>query len=420
MSKLDDLIKQLCPDGVEYKKLSTICDFYSGFSFKASLFKKDGLPICKTTNIQNDLINFNDMECFTLNDYNEDLSKYIIYPNSIVIGMSGTIKIGMNKSNKICYLNQRVGMFKPKSIINNSFLYYYLLNIIDSLVEKINGGSVKNLSNNDINNLDILVPPIEVQCEIVKILDNFTELTAGLSAELTARKKQYEYYRDNLLNFNLNVTYKKLGELFVFKNGLSKGKECFGRGVPFIRFTDVYNNRSITKNIIKEYVECSSEEINKLKVKRGDVLFTRTSETAEDVGIASVVLDEIENCVFNGFSIKATPICDDLLPEYCKYCFSTKDFRNYVTQKCSFTTRASLTASTISEYKIAIPSRDIQQRIVNVLDNFDKICSDLNIGIPAEIEARKKQYEYYRELLLTMPEKGLHLDRQTDRQTDRR
>ena len=109
-----------------------------------------------------------------------------------------------------------------------------------------------------------------------------------------------------------------------------------------------------------------------------------------------------------------------MLPEYCKYCFSTRDFRNYVTRKCSFTTRASLTASTISEYKIAIPSRDIQQRIVNVLDNFDKICSDLNIGIPAEIEARKKQYEYYRELLLTMPEKGLHLDRQTDRQTDRR
>lgn len=116
------------------------------------------------------------------------------------------------------------------------------------------------------------------------------------------------------------------------------------------------------------------------------------------------MLDDMDNCVFNGFTIKATPKTKELLPEYCAYCFSTADFRQYVTKHCAFTTRASLTGNTIAQYRMTIPPLDIQSRIVNVLDNFEKICSDLNIGLPAEIEARQKQYEYYRDKLLTFAE----------------
>ncbi|SIO16560.1 Type I restriction modification DNA specificity domain-containing protein [Fibrobacter sp. UWB11] len=112
------------------------------------------------------------------------------------------------------------------------------------------------------------------------------------------------------------------------------------------------------------------------------------------------MLDDIGDCVFNGFSIRATPKTDKLLPEYCAYCFDTFSFRTYVTKNCGFTTRASLTGATIAEYKLPIPSIDVQKRIVNVLDNFDAVCNDLKIGLPAEIEARKKQYEYYRDRLL--------------------
>ena len=118
------------------------------------------------------------------------------------------------------------------------------------------------------------------------------------------------------------------------------------------------------------------------------------------------MLDDIGDCVFNGFTIKATPKTDKLLPEYCAYCFNTYSFRKYVTANCAFTTRASLTGSTIADYEMSIPSLEVQQRIVNVLDNFDSICTDLKIGLPAEIEARKKQYEYYRDLLLTFASSG--------------
>ena len=211
-----------------------------------------------------------------------------------------------------------------------------------------------------------------------------------------------------------------MGDLFEFRNGLSKGKEYFGKGIPFIRYTDVYNNRFLRKNDISALVECTDKEKENLRVKRGDVLFTRTSETAEDVGWSSVMLDDIGDCVFNGFTIKATPKTNKLLPEYCAYCFSTGSFRKYVTSRCAFTTRASLTGNTIAEYKLAVPPIEVQRRIARVLDNFETICNDLSIGLPAEIEARQKQYEYYRDVLLTFAETGdsILTDRQTDRQTE--
>ena len=158
-----------------------------------------------------------------------------------------------------------------------------------------------------------------------------------------------------MLTFETKITRKKLGELFDFRNGLSKGKEYFGRGVPFISYTDVYKHRALRKEDITALVECTPAGLEKLRVLRGDVLFTRISETAEDVGWSAVMLDDIGDCVFNGFTIKATPKTDELLSEYCAYCFATDDFRNYVTSHCTITTRASLTGNTITEYQLAIP-----------------------------------------------------------------
>ena len=202
-----------------------------------------------------------------------------------------------------------------------------------------------------------------------------------------------------------NPSRIKLGELFDFRNGLSKGKEFFGRGTPFIRYTDVYNKRVLHKGDISSLVECTPSELEKLKVTGGDVLFTRTSETAEDVGWSSVMLEDIGDCVFNGFTIRATPKTKRLLPEYCAYCFSTNEFRQYVTSHCAFTTRASLTGKTIAEYELAVPSISEQQKVVDVLDKLYLLCNSLSDGLPAEIAARQKQYEYYRDKLLTFEER---------------
>ncbi len=195
-----------------------------------------------------------------------------------------------------------------------------------------------------------------------------------------------------------------MADLFDFRNGLSKGKEFFGTGTPFIRYTDVYNNRFLKAESITAQVECTPAELEKLRVNRGDVLFTRTSETAEDVGWSAVMLDDMGDCVFNGFTIKASPKTEYLLPEYCAYCFSTKEFRQYVAAHCAFTTRASLTGKTIAEYLLPVPSIEEQKRIADILDKFYTLCTDLSKGLPAEIGARQKQYEFYRDKLLSFSE----------------
>ena len=199
-----------------------------------------------------------------------------------------------------------------------------------------------------------------------------------------------------------------MGDLFDFRNGLSKGKEFFGKGAPFIRYTDVYNNRFLKAADITALVECTPTELEKLRVSRGDVLFTRTSETAEDIGWSAVMLEDLGDCVFNGFTIKATPKTSYLLPEYCAYCFTSKAFRQYVASHCAFTTRASLTGKTISEYLLPVPSIEEQKRVTAILDKFYAICNDLSSGLPAEIAARQKQYEYYRDKLLSFKETENH------------
>lgn len=399
MSKLDELLRELCPHGVEYKKIGKIANYEQPSKY-----------IVEST------------------DYNDAFDVPVLTAGqTFILGYTNesTGIFRASKLNPVIIFDDFTGAFKwvdfsfkvkssAMKIItaSNDVSIRYLFHVMGFLHYSSN--EHKRLWIGIYSEFEVPVPPLEIQREIVRILDNFTNLTAELAAKLTAeftaRQRQYEFYRDKLLTFDvlkegtINFCQRTLGEMFDFRNGLSKGKEFFGKGTPFIRYTDVYNHRTLRKKDITALVECTEDEKERLKVSRGDVLFTRTSETAEDIGWSSVMLDDMDDCVFNGFTIKATPKTKELLPEYCAYCFSTSDFRQYVTKHCAFTTRASLTGNTIAQYRMTIPPLDIQSRIVNVLDNFEKICSDLNIGLPAEIEARQKQYEYYRDKLLTFKE----------------
>lgn len=392
MNKIDELIAELCPNGVPFKKVKEVYTRLKGTPITAGKMKEIA---CDDGEIR----------VFAggktvINAHEKDIPKANITRMPAVLVQSRGIIDVVYYEKPFTFKNE-MWAYTSDNNISVKYLYYVLKNNIQSFRDAASGmGSLPQISLIVTEEFKLPIPPFEVQREIVRILDSFTLLTAELTAELTARKKQYEFYRNKMLTFDTKVTRKRLGEIFDFRNGLSKGKEFFGRGIPFIRYTDVYNHRSLRKEDITALVECTPSELEKLRVSRGDVLFTRTSETAEDVGWSSVMLDDIDECVFNGFTIKATPKTDDLLPEYCAYCFATDSFRNYVTTHCAFTTRASLTGNTIAEYQIAIPSIDEQQQIANVLGNFEAICFDLNIGLPAEIEARQKQYEYYRNKLL--------------------
>ena len=415
MSRLDELIKELCPNGVEYKELGEVLVSLNTGLNPRKFFRlntEDATNYYVTIReIQKNRIQFSDktdrinQEALILCNKRANLEKGdILFSGTGTIGEVAIVDETPNNWS----IKEGVYSLKPISTsINSKFLMYILQtkNIKEKYFQKVVGGTVKSITMADLKKVDIPIPPLEVQKEIVRILDNYTksveELKEKLNAELIARKKQYSWYRDYLLKFENKVKIVKLGELFEFKNGINKEKSSFGKGTPIINYVNVYKKNKIYFEDLQGLVEATDDELTRYKVKRGDVFFTRTSETIEEIGFTSVLLEDIENCVFSGFLLRARPLTDLLLPEYCAYCFSTSSIRNAIIRKSTYTTRALINGTSLSQIEIPLPPLEVQKRIVEVLDNFEKICNDLNIGLPAEIEARQKEYEFYRNFLLT-------------------
>ena len=192
-------------EGVEMKKLGEMCDFQNGFAFKSELFKDNGEPIIRITNIDGRRVNLDDCKYFDINDYSRyNLSQFKILRNDILVAMSGatTGKIGIYESNKTAYLNQRVGKFKPHEILLNKYLYHLLIGKYTELYLLAGGGAQPNLSSNKLLR-DVLIPLTSLyeQQRIVSILDTFEASIANLEAQLKEREKQYEFYRNKLLTF---------------------------------------------------------------------------------------------------------------------------------------------------------------------------------------------------------------------------
>ena len=405
--------KLLVGEKVEWKKLGEVANCFSGGTPKTSNsnFYDGEIPW-----IRSGEINFNVITKSERNITKEGLEKSsakIIRKNSVVLAMTGAT---VGRSAVIEFdtsSNQSVAAIETNNeIVNYKYLYYFLAREYSNL-KKLGQGALTSLNLSIIKNIKIPIPSIETQEKIVKILDNFTKYVTELQAELQARNKQYNYYRDMLLSeeylnkisekFTENqfIEWKMLGELFEFKNGLNKGKDFFGKGTPIINYMDVYKRNKIYSNDLIGLVETTEDEQKRYSIKRGDVFFTRTSETKEEIGKTSVLLDDVEKGVFSGFVLRARPITELLLPEYCAYCFETYEFRKNVIRYSTYTTRALTNGTTLSNLEIPVPSLKIQNKIVKILDRFQELLSDTKGLLPLEIEQRRKQYEYYREKLLT-------------------
>ena len=381
---------QNCP--VEWKELGEVCEIETG-KLNANESVEDGkYPFFTTAK-----------EISRINSFRWNTEALLIAGNANV----GDVK----------YYSGKFEAYQRTYVLTNfshnvkaRFLLHIIKQGLKSYLENnTNKAAMSYIVISTLKSFPIPIPPIEIQEKIVQILDKFTDYVTELTSELTSRKKQYSFYRDKLLSFEdevYQVEWKTLGELFVFKNGLNKGKEFFGSGTPIVNYTDVYKNKKISSDILKGKVRVSTEEIERYGIQKGDVFFTRTSETQDEIGKTSVLLDEVKDGVFSGFVLRARPITKLLLPEYCAYCFESTTFRRDIVRYSTYTTRALTNGSTLSKLKIPVPSLEIQSRIVQVLDNFDTVCHDLNIGLPKEIELRQKQYEYFREKLLTFVAEG--------------
>lgn len=175
-----------------------------------------------------------------------------------------------------------------------------------------------------------------------------------------------------------NWEVSKTGELFAFKNGLNKSKENFGHGTPIVNYMDVFKKPFLLKKDISGRVLVNSKEKLAYSVQKGDVFFTRTSETAEEIGITSVMLEETENTVYSGFVLRARPISEKLIDNFKAYCFSANYYRKQVVSKASYTTRALTSGKTLSKTIVAIPPKNEQNLIAEALGDMDALLESLN------------------------------------------
>ena len=407
MSRLRELIEELCPDGVEYRKLGEIGTLIRGKRFVKNDFIEVGVPAIHYGELYTHYgISASEVKTHIRPEI--ALKMRYAQPNDIVIvGAGETIEdIGIG----VAWLGKRAVAVHDACYIfhhelNPVFISYILRTEAyhRQLKKYITTGKISSISANGIGQAIIPVPPLPIQNEIVKMLDNFTELTAELTAELALRKKQYNFYRDSLLNFDqndLDVEWKKIGmigdvtklagfEFTKYVTYVETGKIIALRGLNVkgkLDLTDV------------KYLDGSDlTKLERSKLYKDDILFTYVGTVGQ---VALVDCDDKYYLAPNVARIRFDKEVVD--PAYIRYFFQTEYFmRKQIEKYAKTSSMKNLTMENIRKFQVPIPPLETQAKIVSILDRFDTLTSDLTQGLPAEIAARKKQYEYYRDKLLT-------------------
>lgn len=404
MSNLEELIERLCPDGVEYKTLGDVATISRGGNFQKKDFTEQGKPCIHYGQIYTRYGLFTDKTLTFINDECFAKQKYA-EPNDIIMAVTSENIEDICKC--VAWLGtEKVAVSGHSAIIHHSLdpkylaYFFHSQHFFNQKRRLAHGTKVMEVTPDTLKSIKLPVPPLEVQREIVRILDNFTFLTTELAAELAARQKQYEYYRDKLLTPKAEIKTVELGEVCTFVRGPFGGalkKEIFkphGYAV-YEQQHAIYRTLDFRYFIDKK----KFDELKRFSIKPGDMIVSCSGT----IGKTFIIPEDAPEGVINQALLKLTPH-DELNVFYLQYFFE-----NTISKELNGVARGGAiknvpSVSELKAIKIPVPSLDVQERLVQVLDNFDAICSDLNIGLPAEIEARQKQYEYYRDKLLTFKE----------------
>ncbi|QZO82198.1 restriction endonuclease subunit S [Escherichia coli] len=300
---------------------------------------------------------------------------------------------------------------KPHNILLPRYCYHFLMNMQQQLHEFKSGGGVPHVYPRDVSPILIPIPcpdnpekSLAIQSEIVRILDKFTALTAELTAELNMRKKQYNYYRDQLLSFKEGeVEWKTLGEIGDFTYGYA-AKAMDSGDARFVRITDINKDGKLSKEN-PMYVELN-EENEKYTLDKNDLLMARTGATFGK----TMIFEEDYPAVYAGFLIKLNLNKTIINAKYYWHFAQSDFFWEQANKLVSGGGQPQFNANALKQVRVPIPypshpqkSLDEQGRIVDILDKFDAIAASITEGLPREIELRQKQYEYYRDLLFSFP-----------------
>ena len=393
MSRLDELIKELCPNGVEYKELKDLCEIKKGIQLnRENLLEEGKYPV----------INGGILPSGYWNDYN-------VKENTITISQGGAsagyVQYIPTKfwAGAHCYYLE----LKDKNI-NYRYIYHFIKMKQDKLTSSQVGAGIPSVEKKILENLLIPVPPLEIQDEIVRILDNYTksvgELKEKLNEELIARKKQYSWYRDYLLKFENKVEIVKLGDISEYSKDKIDIKELSPEN-----YIGIENMLQDAKGVIKS--SCLLTEGRCTKFFEGDILIGNIRPYLKKIWLS----DRIGGANTDVLVIKKS--IESIDNKYLFFVLSSEKFFSYVMKSVKAGKMPRGNKEMIMKYQFPLPPLEVQKRIVEVLDNFEKICNDLNIGLPAEIEARQKQYEFYRNFLLTFDNEKIYaLSKQASKQ----
>lgn len=282
------------------------------------------------------------------------------------------------------YMDTNLMALTPISRIDSEFLYYTLEHI--QLWRFADTASIPQINNKHVKPLPIPIPGEEEQRAIAAVLANVDDFLKKTDALLVKKRDLKEAAMQQLLTGRVRLAghgrewkQASLGELFTFKNGLNKAKQFFGFGTPIVNYMDVYNRPKIRASCVEGRVSLSVDEIKSFDVRRGDVLFTRTSETPEEVGMAAVMLDEPSQTVFSGFVLRARPRNDELCDEFKAYCFRSSFVRNQIISKSTYTTRALTNGRQLSAVILPIPPKSEQAAIAAALSSMDDEVAALEL-----------------------------------------
>lgn len=400
MSKLNELIQELSPNGIEYKFLNEIAHYARGRINVSEINQETYVGV----------------ENLLPNKAGKTTARYVPTEGNVMAFHVDDILIGNIRPylRKIWLAdcdggtNGDVLVVQLNGIVRilPKFLYYVMSSedFFSYDVQNSKGAKMPRGDKDAVLKYKVPVPPLEIQYEIVRILDNFTELTTELTTELKARQKQYEYYRDKLLTFESSVRKYVLGDIatvtklagFEFTKYVTysdKGNIIALRGI------NVKNGKLNLKDI--KYIDQSElSKLTRSKLHVGDMLFTYVGTIGE-----VALINEEEKYYLAPNVALIRPNKKVILPEFMRYYFQSRYFvERQINRLLQSSSMQNIPMEKIRKFELCIPPIAVQKCIVNVLDKFDTICSDLNIGLPAEIEARQKQYEYYRDKLLTFKE----------------
>jgi len=407
MSRLADLINELCPDGVEYKNIGSFADCVAGATPKTTdpTFWDGDIPWMSSGEVNKGTVYSTDR--FITKAGYDSCSTKMVPPGAVVIALAGQGKTRGTVARtriELC-TNQSLCSILPQECVNSDFLYHFLAGEYDNLRAVSSGdGTRGGLNLKMIRAYKVPVPPLAVQCEIVKILDQFTTLEAELEAELEARRTQYEYYRNQLLSYDSLasrglVKWVKLGEVAskIITGVTPKAadpKYYQDATNPWIRTQDVNFCRI---NEASAFV--TDQAITELPLKwvsPHSVVVAISGASAGRSAILNIRAVTNQHCCNIEINSKLADF------RYVYYCIAScyEQLRNL-----GRGARGDLNVSIIKSFEIPLPTLDEQRYIADILDRFDALVNDISSGLPAEIAARRAQYEYYRDRMLSFPEK---------------